>query len=99
MGAYFKMKCKKFKGPNEMERIRAVFRWLDPSGEGLISTDEFMILDQMLNEVILSIEEFVEFCVRTFSEDLEDAYQFSTRMGVEKSIETSGNQLALGLAT
>lgn len=70
--------CKKFQEPKhlEMERIRSVFRWLDPSGEGQVSIDEFMIFDQMLNEVTLSIEEFVEFCVRTFGSALEDAYQF-----------------------
>merc|ERR1712196_710993 len=74
--AYRAMGCRKFQGPNEMERLRAVFRFLDPSGEGQVSKDEFTVLSQMFNEILLSIEEFVEFCVRNFGHDPEDTWNF-----------------------
>lgn len=77
--AYTMTKCKKFKGAREKERIEAVFRFLDPSGEGQVSADEFMILDQMFKEIKLSIIEFVEFCERTFGEDLADSWVELTR--------------------
>lgn len=73
---YKGMGCHKFAGPQELERVRFLFRWLDPSGEGTVSKPEFMIFDQILREVQLSIEEFVEFCVRTFGDELEEAFLF-----------------------
>jgi len=42
-----KLKCKKFAGPDEDERIRNVFRYLDPSGEGKVSKGEWSILQQL----------------------------------------------------
>jgi Ca2+-binding EF-hand superfamily protein len=70
------MECKKFQGYDEMERIRTVFRSLDSSNEGEVSVDEFMVLEQMFNEILLSISEFVEFCLRTFGENLEEAWTY-----------------------
>eukprot|EP00930_Biecheleria_cincta_P027581 TRINITY_DN19349_c0_g1_i1.p1 TRINITY_DN19349_c0_g1~~TRINITY_DN19349_c0_g1_i1.p1 ORF type:complete len:1554 (+),score=242.83 TRINITY_DN19349_c0_g1_i1:88-4749(+) len=69
------MKCKKFDGDNIFERIKTVFRFLDPSGEGLISKNEWKVLDQLFQEVRLSVKEFVEFCERTFGPDLDDAWR------------------------
>jgi len=69
-----KMKCKKFAGPDEDERIKNVFRYLDPSGEGSVSKGEWSVLQQLYEEIRLSIKEFVEFCIRTFG-GLEEAWE------------------------
>eukprot|EP00930_Biecheleria_cincta_P035386 TRINITY_DN24341_c0_g1_i1.p1 TRINITY_DN24341_c0_g1~~TRINITY_DN24341_c0_g1_i1.p1 ORF type:complete len:1544 (-),score=257.84 TRINITY_DN24341_c0_g1_i1:122-4753(-) len=69
-----KLKCKKFAGPDEDERIRNVFRFLDPSGEGKVSKGEWSILQQLYEEIRLSIKEFVEFCARTFG-GLDEAWE------------------------
>jgi len=66
--------CFKFKGPNEKERIGAVFRYLDPGGEGNVSLQEWQILDQLWKEFVLSIQEFVQFLIFVFGEDLEEAW-------------------------
>jgi Ran GTPase-activating protein (RanGAP) involved in mRNA processing and transport/Ca2+-binding EF-hand superfamily protein len=68
------MRCKKFKGENEKARITSIFRFLDPSGEGQVSKDEWAILDLLFQEIRLSIEEFVRFLTRTFGEDLQVAW-------------------------
>lgn len=68
------MKCTKFNGKNKSERITNVFRYLDPSGEGQVSEGEWGVLDQLLSEIKLSIKEFVDFCERTFGEDLMYAW-------------------------
>lgn len=65
-GVLTNMRCRKFNGPQERERVRDVFRYLDPSGEGLISHNEWRVLDQIFKEVQLCIKEFVQFCERTF---------------------------------
>lgn len=79
-----KMKCKKFDGPNETARINAVFRYLDPSGEGQVSKDEWSILGKLFKEIKLSVKEFVQFCQRTFGQRLEDAWKaFDTDGGGE----------------
>eukprot|EP00931_Biecheleriopsis_adriatica_P055005 TRINITY_DN32435_c0_g1_i1.p1 TRINITY_DN32435_c0_g1~~TRINITY_DN32435_c0_g1_i1.p1 ORF type:complete len:1676 (+),score=374.86 TRINITY_DN32435_c0_g1_i1:144-5171(+) len=65
------MKCKKFKGPDEDARLTTIFRYLDPSGEGLVSKHEWAVLDQVLAEVKQSVREFVEFCERTFGPHLD----------------------------
>jgi len=66
--------CKKFKGKDEMERIANVFRYLDPGGEGSVSLSEWQILDQLWKEFVLSIQEFVQFLIYVFGEDLENAW-------------------------
>lgn len=68
------MNCKKFDGENRYERIKAVFRYLDPDGGGIVSKNEWKVLDQLVREVRLSVKEFVEFCERTFGSDLDDAW-------------------------
>jgi len=68
------MKCKKFNGKNKQERIMTVFRYLDPSGEGQVSEGEWGVLEQLFNEIQLSIKEFVAFCERTFGPNLKDAW-------------------------
>mmetsp|Transcript_112506 Transcript_112506/g.195237 ORF Transcript_112506/g.195237 Transcript_112506/m.195237 type:complete len:1491 (+) Transcript_112506:137-4609(+) len=73
---YQEMGCKKFAGKDESKRVEHVFRYLDPSGEGQVSKDEFMVLQLLFKEIVLSIKEFVEFCERTFSEDLADTWRF-----------------------
>lgn len=66
------MKCKKFDGPDEKKRIETIFRYLDPSGEGEVSTQEFMVLDLLWKEMQLSICEFVQFLERNFQTPDED---------------------------
>lgn len=70
--AYQAMKCDKFHGKDEMERITAVFRWLDVSSEGTVSEDEFGMLDLLFKEIEQSITEFVEYCERASGDDLEN---------------------------
>jgi len=67
--------CFKFKGPNEKERIGAVFRYLDPGGEGNVSLQEWQILDQLWKEFVLSIQEFVQFLTFVFGPDLGEAWE------------------------
>lgn len=67
--------CHKFRGPNEKERIGAVFRYLDPGGEGNVSLQEWQILDQLWKEFVLSIQEFVQFLIYAFGDELEFAWE------------------------
>lgn len=66
--------CDKFLGQDSEQRARIVFRYLDPSGEGQVSKDEWAVLEQILQSIQLCIKEFVEFCVRTFGSNLNDAW-------------------------
>lgn len=61
---------------SEKERIRDVFRYLDPSGDGGISEKEFKILELLWNEVNLCIREFVQFLDRTIGDDLNETWNF-----------------------
>merc|ERR1712096_155885 len=70
------MECKKFDGPNKEKRIHALFRYLDPSGEGQVSESEWTVLDLLKSEINLSIKEFVQFLERTFGGDLEHAWEY-----------------------
>lgn len=63
------LKCKKFKGKDEKQRWTAIFRFLDPSGEGQVSKDEFLTLDTFWAEVEFSIFEFMDWASRTFGKD------------------------------
>lgn len=68
---YRAMGCKKFAGPDERLKLKNVFRYLDPSGEGQVSKDEWGVLELLWKEIRLSISEFVQFCNRAFGNDLE----------------------------
>eukprot|EP00929_Paragymnodinium_shiwhaense_P047994 TRINITY_DN24333_c0_g1_i1.p1 TRINITY_DN24333_c0_g1~~TRINITY_DN24333_c0_g1_i1.p1 ORF type:complete len:1631 (+),score=438.00 TRINITY_DN24333_c0_g1_i1:218-5110(+) len=71
--------CHKFNGPDgkaDKNRVRAVFRYLDPSGEGLVSADEWGMLQLLFDEIKLSITEFVQFLERTFGGDLAQAWYY-----------------------
>jgi Ca2+-binding EF-hand superfamily protein len=70
-----KMNCRKFDGAEKKQRILAIFRYLDPSGEGQVSASEFQILDLLFQEVQLSIKEFVQFLDRTYGPELEEAWK------------------------
>jgi len=59
-----RLNCRKFAGPDEAKRVNAVFRFLDPSGEGKISVAEWMVLDELWKEMTLSLQEFVQFLSR-----------------------------------
>jgi len=66
--------CQKFEGSGKKQAIGAIFRYLDPGGEGSISLDEWMVLDQLWKELELSIREFVQFMCMMFGEDLEECW-------------------------
>lgn len=68
------LKFKKFAGPDQDARIRNLFRFLDPGGEGSVSKGEWEVLGQLYREINLCVKEFVEFCVRTFGPDLNDSW-------------------------
>lgn len=68
------MECGKFKGEDETKRLQAIFRYLDPGGEGSISLDEWRVLGQLWSEFDLTIREFVQFLTIAFGEDLHDAW-------------------------
>merc|ERR1712232_701599 len=57
-------------GSSWLERIRNIFRELDPSGEGQVSLGEFRIFELLWNEIQLCIREFIEFCTRMHGRDL-----------------------------
>jgi Ca2+-binding EF-hand superfamily protein len=77
---YEKSGCKKFKGKNKSQRIHNVFRYLDPSGEGTVSEQEWELLDELFKEITFSVREFVWFLDRTF-ENLDDAWVFLDQDG------------------
>eukprot|EP00928_Gymnodinium_smaydae_P044474 TRINITY_DN2966_c1_g1_i2.p1 TRINITY_DN2966_c1_g1~~TRINITY_DN2966_c1_g1_i2.p1 ORF type:complete len:1203 (+),score=307.87 TRINITY_DN2966_c1_g1_i2:465-3611(+) len=81
-----KMKFKKFKGPDEIDRLKLIFRFLDPSGEGSVSIDEWSVMEQLWQEMRLTIVNFVDFLDRMF-EDLEDAWQFYSEDAEEIELE------------
>lgn len=68
------MGCKKFEGRDEQARIAAVFRYLDPGGEGTVSKKEWMVLDQLWCEFDLTIKEFVQFLQFAFGPELLAAW-------------------------
>jgi Ca2+-binding EF-hand superfamily protein len=61
------MRCNRFRGDDEKQRLTAIFRYLDCSGEGEISEGEWQVLDQIFNEQKLAAKEFVDFITRTFN--------------------------------
>jgi Ca2+-binding EF-hand superfamily protein len=70
------MGCKKFEGPTEAERVKGVFRYLDPGGEGCVSAQRFAIIQQLWDEFELSVKEFVQFLCRIFGEDLDVSWLY-----------------------
>jgi len=79
------MKCKKFEGPDEKQKIERIFRYLDPSGEGSVSEGEWGVMELLWKEMMTSIGEFVSFLDRAFGDDdddedgkdfLEEAFKF-----------------------
>eukprot|EP00441_Pelagodinium_beii_P010492 CAMPEP_0197695848 /NCGR_PEP_ID=MMETSP1338-20131121/115765_1 /TAXON_ID=43686 ORGANISM="Pelagodinium beii, Strain RCC1491" /NCGR_SAMPLE_ID=MMETSP1338 /ASSEMBLY_ACC=CAM_ASM_000754 /LENGTH=1522 /DNA_ID=CAMNT_0043278887 /DNA_START=140 /DNA_END=4708 /DNA_ORIENTATION=- len=83
------LKCKKFSGEDEAERITAIFRYLDPQRGGTISKGEWSVLEQIFREVNLSVKEFVDFLERNFGTDLDDAWD---RMDIDGSGEIDFNE-------
>lgn len=72
---FAKLKCHKFKGKDEMQRIGTLFRYMDMGGEGTISLNEWQFLDQLWKEFDLSIREFAHFLSLCFGADIEEAWQ------------------------
>lgn len=64
------LKCQKFRGRDEKQRWTAIFRFLDPSGEGQVSKEEFLTLDSFWAEVEFSIREFLDWSNRKYGMDL-----------------------------
>ncbi|CAK9069335.1 Hypothetical protein (Fragment), partial [Durusdinium trenchii] len=68
------MDCGKFKGEDENKRLQAIFRYLDPGGEGTVSLNEWRVLGQLWSEFDMTIREFVQFLIIAFGEDLKEAW-------------------------
>jgi len=66
------LKCNKFKGRGEKERIANIFRYLDPSGEGQVSRSEWGVINNLWKEMRQSIYEFVRFLEKTFSQEAKE---------------------------
>lgn len=69
------LKWGKISKKDKQERIKSIFRYLDPNGDGNLSETEWGVLEQLFQEIQLSSEEFVNFCQRTFGEDLHLAWR------------------------
>lgn len=84
------MGCRKFDGPMERMRILNVFRFLDRTGEGSLSLKEWSVLEQLWNEMILSLEEAIEFFRQTFASRYDD-YDFLKKAWSSLDIDGSGS--------
>jgi Ca2+-binding EF-hand superfamily protein len=62
------------KWADDKPKIMEVFRYLDPGGEGSISSEEFEVLNQIWKELDLSIREFTQFLCLMFGDDLEECW-------------------------
>jgi len=61
------LNCDRFRGVDGPSRVQAVFRFLDPSGEGGVSQFEWQVLEQLYQEMTLSLEEFVWFLAYVYN--------------------------------
>jgi len=86
------MECQKFAGPDEQARIAAVFRYLDPGGEGTVSLKEWSVLDQLWQEFDLTVKEFVQFLTFAFGENLEDSWKALDEDGSGELTEEEFNE-------
>lgn len=59
----------------ELKRITAVFRFLDPGGEGEVSLAEWKRLGTMCSEIDLCLHEFMDFLDRVFHRDFQFAWE------------------------
>eukprot|EP00913_Durusdinium_trenchii_P016780 g15771.t1 len=69
------MDCGKFKGEDENKRLQAIFRYLDPGGEGTVSLNEWRVLGQLWSEFDMTIREFVQFLIIAFGEERENSFR------------------------
>jgi Ca2+-binding EF-hand superfamily protein len=74
-----KLEIQKQEEEAEEKRLRTVFGYLDSGGEGSLSTKEFQILQEMWQEIRLSIIQFVGFIDRMFCGDLKIAWHHFDR--------------------
>lgn len=88
-----KSKAEREKDEDEAEekRLRSVFSYLDTGGEGALSVHEFFLLQEMWQEVRLSIIQFLGFLDRMFAGSLRAAWNYFDKgtkdvgeIGVEK---------------
>jgi len=73
-----RMGCHKFQGDDANEDIKQIFRYLDPNGEGTVSLKEWLVMEQLWAEMMLSLREFVNFLARFFDchpDSLERAWE------------------------
>jgi len=78
------MKCPKFKGPDERQRIIAVFRYLDPDAQGLITVGQWSVLELLFNELQHSIHALLGFFARNDASDLHKAFDMLEKGGQDK---------------
>jgi len=60
----------------QLQVITAVFRYLDVTGEGSVSLDEWAVLNNLYAEIKACLGEFVQFCECVFGPDLEDTWKY-----------------------
>lgn len=78
---YKSMGCMKLQGPNENKKVEGIFRFLDVRGGGQVGLDDFLVFQQLYEEIKLSIREFVGYCTRCFGDNLEDTWKFLDASG------------------
>jgi Ca2+-binding EF-hand superfamily protein len=65
------LKCKKFRRKEREERLATIFRYLDTSNEGVITLKEWEVLEQLWNDIIVSLREFVRFLGRVVGHEID----------------------------
>jgi len=81
------MGCRRFEGAHQHDRIKGIFRYLDSSAEGEISKPEWKLLEELWQEIKLSVDEFKKFLHRTFHGNLRLAWDFFHEGSGEITIE------------
>jgi len=60
---------------DRISRLTAIFRYLDPGGEGQVSLAEWRVLNIICSEIWLTLYEFIQFLERAFDKDLDIAWE------------------------
>jgi len=71
-----RIQCERFAGPDENQRIRDLFRYIDGNMNGKVSLKEFVSLDQFVRELTLIVQVFMQVLgVRTGDSSLQEAWR------------------------
>lgn len=69
------MNCHIWNNLRDKAKLAECFRYLDPGGEGSVSKEEWGVLEQLWNELHLSLKEFAQFVVMRYGMNLMDAWK------------------------